>query len=418
MLKNLLKKYKPDRTIISNFSYLAIFQIFTFISPLITYPYLIKVIGMDLNGVVVFGQTIATYITLIINFGFNISGSRSVAVARGDNRTINNILTHIYLNKFLIWISLLIIWLVIINVFNFFKAYYTVYLWSFFITINELLFPVWLFQGLEKMKFITIVNIVTKSVFIVMIFVVIKEKSDYYKVTELYALGSIVAGLLSSYIVFGKLHFRFVRPSAHLMKKTARDAFPLFLSTMSVQIYAHASKLLVGSFLGMVEVSLYDLCEKIITVSRVPLQIIQQVIFPKISRERNICYVDRVKKIALVINCSMSIIILCSMQMIMNYMLGKVYANGYVIVGILSLSTVVSGYNLFYGGCRLIPWGFSNAYSKIAIENTLFFIISATLFYFVNLINVYSIPSLTLITEIFCFYQLYSKCKKLNLLHS
>ena len=103
-------KYKifNNRILLTNFSYLAILQIFIMLSPLITYPYLIRVVGLELNGVVVFAQSISTYLSLIINFGFNIYGVRQVALYKEDQVELNRIISTIYTNKFIIWFFLLL----------------------------------------------------------------------------------------------------------------------------------------------------------------------------------------------------------------------------------------------------------------------------------------------------------------------
>ena len=78
------EKLMRNKTVLVNFSYLSILQIFTIVFPLLTYPYLLRIIGLELYGVLVFAQAIISYVSLVINFGFNMSGARSVAVYKGD----------------------------------------------------------------------------------------------------------------------------------------------------------------------------------------------------------------------------------------------------------------------------------------------------------------------------------------------
>ena len=73
------EKLMRNKTVLVNFSYLSILQIFTIVFPLLTYPYLLRVVGLELYGVLVFAQTIISYVSLVINFGFNMSGARNVA---------------------------------------------------------------------------------------------------------------------------------------------------------------------------------------------------------------------------------------------------------------------------------------------------------------------------------------------------
>ena len=64
-------KLSRNKTVLANFSYLSLLQVFTILFPLLTYPYLLRVIGLELYGVIVFAQTIINYVSLVINFGFN-----------------------------------------------------------------------------------------------------------------------------------------------------------------------------------------------------------------------------------------------------------------------------------------------------------------------------------------------------------
>ena len=80
------EKLMRNKTVLVNFSYLSILQIFTIVFPLLTYPYLLRVVGLELYGVLVFAQTIISYVSLVINFGFNMSGARNVAVYKEIRR--------------------------------------------------------------------------------------------------------------------------------------------------------------------------------------------------------------------------------------------------------------------------------------------------------------------------------------------
>ena len=85
-----------NKKIIENFSYLTIFQVFTLLSPIITYPYLIRVVGLEMYKMVIFAQTIVTYFSLLINFGFNISGPKDVALSKNDHHLLSEYVSFIH----------------------------------------------------------------------------------------------------------------------------------------------------------------------------------------------------------------------------------------------------------------------------------------------------------------------------------
>ena len=97
----LKEKLGRNKTILANFSYLSILQVFTILFPLLTYPYLLRVIGLELYGVIVFAQTIINYVSLVINFGFNMSGARNVAVYKDDKIRLSSIVSSTYVLSYI-----------------------------------------------------------------------------------------------------------------------------------------------------------------------------------------------------------------------------------------------------------------------------------------------------------------------------
>ena len=165
-----------NKTILANFSYLSLLQVFAILFPLLTYPYLLRVIGLELYGVIIFAQSIINYVSLVINFGFNMSGARNVATYKQDRARLSRI---IYWCKFILWLVCLVLYLSVISMVPFFEDHYWVYILSFLLTFNELMLPIWFFQGIEKMKYITFVNLSARLLFVVAIFLFIHRQEDY-----------------------------------------------------------------------------------------------------------------------------------------------------------------------------------------------------------------------------------------------
>ena len=96
-----------NKKIIENFSYLTLIQVFNLVLPLIIYPYLIRVLGKEVYGTIIFTQTVATYFTIFINFGFNIFGAKEIAINKENIEKTNEILDnlYIYINNFSFFIT-------------------------------------------------------------------------------------------------------------------------------------------------------------------------------------------------------------------------------------------------------------------------------------------------------------------------
>ena len=111
-----------------------------------------------------------------------------------------------------------------------FKDHYWVYALTFLLTFNELLLPIWFFQGIEKMKYIAIVNLSARLLFVVAIFLFIHNQEDYLLVPLLNGIGTILAGSLSLYIVLGKEKIRLSIISIRDLKLAYKESLPLFVS--------------------------------------------------------------------------------------------------------------------------------------------------------------------------------------------
>ena len=412
----LREKLGRNKTVLANVSYLSILQIFTILFPLLTYPYLLRVIGLDLYGVIVFAQTIITYVSLVINFGFNMSGAKNVAICKENKELLSRIVSSTYLCKLILWSICVVVYFSIISIVPFFKEHYWVYSLSFLLTFNELLLPIWFFQGIENMKYITIVNMLARLLFVIAIFLFIHEREDYLLVPLLNGLGAVVAGILSLYIVLGRERVRLSVIPIRELRSAYKESFPLFVSTLSTQIYVNVNKLVIGSFLGMSEVSIYDLGEKVLNLMKLPISMVSQAVFPKISREKNIHFVNKIMfLLAGAVFIGYMFVFIASRQIV--YLFTGAYVNdAIVVIRILGVSAIIISFNCFLGGNRLVPFGFSSMYMKILICNCLFFLLILLILLLANMINVYTVSLMVVIVEVFCFIVLLIKNRYIGLI--
>lgn len=412
----LREKLGRNKTVLANVSYLSILQIFTILFPLLTYPYLLRVIGLDLYGVIVFAQTIITYVSLVINFGFNMSGAKNVAICKENKELLSRIVSSTYLCKLILWSICVVVYFSIISIVPFFKEHYWVYSLSFLLTFNELLLPIWFFQGIENMKYITIVNMLARLLFVIAIFLFIHEREDYLLVPLLNGLGAVVAGILSLYIVLGRERVRLSVIPIRELRSAYKESFPLFVSTLSTRIYVNVNKLVIGSFLGMSEVSIYDLGEKVLNLMKLPISMVSQAVFPKISREKNIHFVNKIMfLLAGAVFIGYMFVFIASRQIV--YLFTGAYVNdAIVVIRILGVSAIIISFNCFLGGNRLVPFGFSSMYMKIMICNCLFFLLILLILLLANMINVYTVSLMVVIVEVFCFIVLLIKNRYIGLI--
>ena len=278
----------PSKKIVENLSYVSILEIFVLLAPLITYPYLVRVIGKELYGFVILAQVLTSYASIIIDFGSNKVCAKHVSINRDNKEKLSEIISSVLIVRFILWFICFFIYICIVILIQDYKELFILFLITYFLTLNDVLFPQFFFLGLEKLKITSILNIIIKSFFIITIFFVVKSKDDYLYIPLLYALGYAIAGISSLYIIFKIMHIKFCIPCCETIYVYVKDSLPIFFTNLLVTIKGKLSYLLIGSFVSVSNVVIYDLAYKLNNVIGKPTQVISVVLFPQFAKERNV----------------------------------------------------------------------------------------------------------------------------------
>ena len=404
-----IKKLKRHRKIIENFSYLSILQILSLITPLITYPYLVKTLGEVIYGTVIFAQTVITYFNILVAFGFNIIGVRDISLHRENPKKLSEIISSITIIKTLF----LLFSLLLISIYMFYtsKMDYSLYYLSFWICFNEIFFPSWFFQGMEEMKYITFVNFGIRTLFIGMIFIFIKSPNDYLFFPLLNGIGTLLAGGFSIILLYKKYKIQLIRVPIKTLIEYIKSSYHLFISNISIQIYLNANKIIIGHFLGMREVTYYDLAEKITNMGKTPQSMINQVLYPKISLEKNKEFIQKVLKTTFIMNSFIYILVFLFTKPIIIY-----FGGNEAILRILFLTVPIIVISNVLMILTLLPFGYNKDFTKIVSLSALFYLLIIFMLYMCNIISLYSLTITNVVVESFVSLTAYICVKKYKIL--
>lgn len=408
-------KAGQHKTLIQNFSYLSALQVFNLTLPLVTYPYLIRVLGKETYGLVVFAQAIVAYLAILVGFGFNISATRDISVHRENKEKVSEIVSSVLIIKgilFLLSCIIMFILLLIIPQAHDYKALFFLSLWA---CLYDVIFPIWYFQGIEKMKYFTYLSLTSRLIFLVLIFIFIHTPADYLYVPIIYGIGAIVAGAVALFLMFKKHQIQFSWQSYQTLKFYVKDSTPIFISNVSVSLYVSTNKVITGTFLGMAEVAYYDLAEKLIFVLRIPQSILSQSLFPKISKEKNINFIKRIFKISLLGNSLLFVLMLLLSHHIIVVLGGSQMLPAISVVNILAFTVPIVAMSNIFGIQLLIPFGYNKLFSRIILASGLFYLLLMLILWLSNGFSIISISIVTVITEVFVTTTMYFFCKKVNL---
>lgn len=293
IMRRITNKIKENKTILENLSYMTFLQIFLLVYPLITYPYLVRVLGKELYGVVLTAQMLASYASLLIDFGSNFVCAKHVSINRDNKLMPSVILSNVLFVRFIIFLIIFIIYAAIAYFVSAYKPYFWLFVLTYGFTTNDLLFPQFFFQGIEKMKFITLVSISTKVVMVALIFLLVKSKEEVLFVPIIYSFGFLIGGIISLFIIY-RMGIRMVKPRIKDSLFYLKDSSSIFLTDVVCSIKDKLSYLMVGTLVGMSDVVIYDLGQKLHGIAAKPYTLICTVLFPRFAKDRDLSLLKRV----------------------------------------------------------------------------------------------------------------------------
>jgi len=403
-LKN-FKLSSDKKRLIENFIALSILQGANYILPLITLPYLVRVLGPEKYGLIAFAQAFIQYFNILTDYGFNLSATREVSIHRDNKEKLSEIFSSVMIIKFALLILSFIIMTIIVFSFEKFRKDWLVYYLTFGMVVGQVLFPVWFFQGMERMKYITILNITAKLIFTVSIFVFVHRVSDYIYVPLLNSLGFCIAGILALWIVFKNFNISFKIPGLITINHQLKEGWYIFISTIAISLYTNFNTFILGLFTNNTIVGYYSAAEKIVKAVQGLLSPISQTIYPYISKlvkeskERGLKFIQKVAFLIGGISFLLSLSLFIFADLIVKLLLGNQYTESVIVLKILSFLPFIIALSNIFGIQTMLTFNYKRAFSKILVIASIINILLA--FILVPIYQHIGISFAVLISEIF-----------------
>lgn len=273
-------------SLVQNTSALLVIQIANQLLPLVTIPYLTRALGIDAYGAYAFALALITIACVVTDFGFNLWATAEVASHRDDRVRINQLYGAVTAAKFLlIGICLPAIWIYTANS-GFVNEHRSALYWAALPIIGMTLQPIWLFNGLERMAYITIIVLVSRLAFIAMTFTLVASPDDLALLMGINGLSQVIAALLGFGILV-RLGYLPTRPTLSACRDVLKQASPFFLSRVAVSTYTAGGALFLGIVSSTRSVAIYAVAEQLYRGAQALLSPLGQVMYPYMVRTRN-----------------------------------------------------------------------------------------------------------------------------------
>lgn len=368
--KNILFRKQENTVIFKNFLSLSTLNGINIILPLITLPYLLRILGPEKYGITAFASSIIIYFNIICGYGFHLSAMRSISIHRDDQTKINAIFSSIFIIKLTLALISFIVLCILIYISPALYLEKFVLITTFGLVLGWAITPVWLFQGMEKMHFVTIVNVIPKVLFMILTFVIIKKQSDYIYVNLLSSLGYITAGLVSMIISFKMFHISFFIPKMKEITEQLKEGWFIFLSTIGMFLYRETNIILLGFFTTYEIVGYYASAEKVIKALQSIFSPFTEALFPffsiRTSNEKPADTLKSIYKIAKyysIILFAFSLLLLLFSGIFIKLFFGAKYIQSIDDIRIMSPILLIGGLNYLFGIIGLCNFGKSKSFT-------------------------------------------------------
>ncbi len=333
-----------------------------YLVPLFVWPYLMVALGAEQFGVYSFGIALAQYLMMLVDFGFNLTASKQIALAQGDELETNRIFSATMTAKLLL-LCLSGIIVAIVSVIPAYTVYRNIVWITWLMVVGNAFSMFWLFQGLGKIKLISIVNTAMKLLILPLVFVFVKTPADANIAAWIQAAVFVGSGIVIVWLT-KKLSLAQVVPIQWKdIKEQLKSSFSIFLSSAATSTYTALFVVILAYMVSADEVGRYSAAEKIMrSICYLIWMPISQAYFPrasKLGKENPIEGKRLMRHLTLFIIVALGfagIAIAIAAEPLVN-LLGKDYTGIGTIAAILSVVPVLIGIGGIQGQMGLIAMG-------------------------------------------------------------
>lgn len=344
-----------------------------YILPLITVPYLVRVLGPTNFGRIAFALAFVQYFVVMTDFGFNLSATRAIASAQADAERLSNIFSAVMIIKTVLMTVGFGAMLLTIGLVPGFDRDWSLFLLVYLAVVGNVLFPVWLFQGLQRMRHIAILTILSRIVVVLAIFIFVQQPSDYRLAAALQASSFVIAGLSALYTMPRVVHLRLCWPGIMQLRNVTVDGWHVFLSTAAINLYTSSNIFFLGLFANSAAVGYFAAAQKLVNAVVGAVTPISQAVYPHVaslttrSPEKALAFIAKLFRLQGGITLVLSVGMFALAEPLVHLLLGEDFQSSVRLVEWMAALPLIIGISNVLGVQTMLNFGMEKAFSHILL---------------------------------------------------
>lgn len=355
----------------TNVMALGLIQIANLTIPLFTLPYLTRVLGVEAYGKVALVQAITMYLILFVDFGFSWSATRAISAGRENHQTVSRIFWENWGAQWLLLGIAACALCTIVAAIPRFHGDIGLFAAGFAQVVATVLFPIWLLQGLEKLREAAVCQLLGRLLALPLIFLLVKSPQDAAFSLLLTGLGPVLAGLFSLFWIRRNRLVGMMLPGLRQMLAALHSSAHLFGSKLSVSAYSTLNPIILESAAGTMALGYFNLADKACTAAQCGLNPFSQAIFPRMANlyEHNPEQARKLLRLSLLIVLGLAGAISVGLWLVADLAIrllgGQHFAPSAEVLRWLALLPVVKGLSNIFSVQIMVPNGMHATMNKI-----------------------------------------------------
>ncbi len=365
-------------------------QMTAYAAPLLVLPYLSRVLSTEHFGLIAFATTFNFYFITLVEYGFNLTATRRIAVHSDDPEKVARITWSVYAAKALLTVLGFVIMISVALAVPKFRPNLLLLCVGYLAVIGDLLFPIWLFQGLQKMENLVWRDLLAKLVSLALVYGFVHRDSDYILAAGFQAGSTVIAGVIGLATVPFVLKTRWVAPTWVETWTALREGWPVFLSMASFTLTSATSIVLLEFRAGPAEVAYFMASYRLVVALRGLVDPVKTAIYPHISHMAARSKHDAVlflRKYGLLLTSPFllaSIVLFLFAPVLIHIIYGAKYAPSVPVMRVLAFSPFLLSLQHNYSTFFMLAFGFEKQWSRIVLQSAvLHFVVLIPLIYLI-----------------------------------